>query len=65
MSYFLEELTLLLTIICWLRQRLSVRKRAEQKFYMEKFNLRSLNYMEVKKQYQSKYQVICILEELG
>jgi hypothetical protein len=34
------------------RQRLSVSKQATQKFYIERFNLRKLNDVEVKEQYQ-------------
>jgi hypothetical protein len=39
-------------VVTKVRQRLSVSKREAQKFYMERFNLRKPNYMEVKKQYQ-------------
>jgi hypothetical protein len=34
------------------RERLAVRKQATQKFYGEKFNLRKLNDLEVRKQYK-------------
>jgi hypothetical protein len=34
------------------RERLTVRKQASQKFDMERFNLRKLNGLEVRKQYQ-------------
>jgi hypothetical protein len=37
-----------------LRQRLSVTKRVAQKFYVQRFDLRNLNYAEDKEQYQVK-----------
>jgi hypothetical protein len=41
-------------VVVKVRQRLSVSKRAAQKFYMERFNLKNLNYLEIKEQYQIK-----------
>ena len=37
-----------------MRERLAVSKRATQKFDMERFNLRKLTDLEVRKQYQIK-----------
>jgi hypothetical protein len=37
-----------------LRERLSVSKRVAQKFNMQRFHLRKLNYAEVKERYQIK-----------
>jgi len=39
-------------VVAKVRERLAVNKQAAQKFYGERFNLRNLNELEVKKQYQ-------------
>jgi len=39
-------------VVAKVRERLAVRKQAAQKFDGERFNLRTLNEREVKKQYQ-------------
>jgi hypothetical protein len=39
-------------VVAKVRQRLSVSKRAAQKFDIERFNLKKLNDVEVKEQYQ-------------
>jgi len=39
---------------CKLRERLAVNKEAAQKFDVERFNLRKLTELEVRKQYQTK-----------
>ena len=39
-------------MVAKLRERLAVRKQAAQKFVEERFNLRKLNELEVRKQYQ-------------
>jgi hypothetical protein len=36
------------------RERLAVRKQEAQRFYGERFNLRKLNDLEVKEQYQTE-----------
>ena len=36
------------------RERLAVNKQASQNFYVKRFNLRKLNELEVRKQYQIK-----------
>jgi hypothetical protein len=48
------ELTVILIIIWWLQgtARLAVSKQTAQKFDVERFNLRKLSEMEVRKQYQ-------------
>jgi hypothetical protein len=56
MSDVLEEQTVILTIICLLvakfGQTLSVNKRTVQNLYMERFNRKKLNDVEVKLEYQ-------------
>ena len=39
-------------VVAKVRQRLAVSKQAAQKFHVERFNLRKLNELEVRKQYQ-------------
>jgi hypothetical protein len=39
-------------VVAKVRERLAVRRQAAQKFDWERFNLRKLNELEVKKQYQ-------------
>jgi hypothetical protein len=50
-----EELTVIL-ITAWrlqkVRERLAASKQATQKFHVERFNLRKLSELEVRKQYQ-------------
>ena len=41
------------------RERLAVRKGAEQKFVVEGFNLRKLKELEVRKMYQIKRRGVC------
>ena len=41
-------------MIAQVRERLTVSKQAANKFEVERFNLRKLNELEVKKQYQIK-----------
>jgi hypothetical protein len=41
-------------VIAKVGEALSVSKRAAQKFHMERFNLKKLNDVEVKEQYQSR-----------
>jgi hypothetical protein len=41
-------------VVAEVRERLAVNKQAAQKFEGERFNLRKLNELEVRKQYQSK-----------
>ena len=41
-------------VVAKVRERLAVSKRATQKFDMERFNLRKLTDLEVRKQYQIK-----------
>jgi len=50
------ELTVILITIWWLEslERLAVIKQAIQKFDWERFNLRKLNELEVRKQYQNE-----------
>jgi hypothetical protein len=45
------------------RGRLSVSKQAAQKFYVERFNLKKLNDLEVKEQYQVK--IFAALQRCG
>ena len=47
------KLTVILITLRWL-QRLAVCKQAAQKFDVERFNLRKLSELEVRKQYQIK-----------
>ena len=50
------QLTVILITIWWLqklgKERLAVSKQAAQKFYVERFNLRKPNELEVRKPYQ-------------
>jgi len=41
-------------VVAEVRERLAVSKQAAQKFDGERFNLRNLNELEVRKQYQSE-----------
>jgi hypothetical protein len=41
-------------VIAKVMARLSISKQASQKFHMERFNPKNLNYVEVKEQYQIK-----------
>jgi hypothetical protein len=41
-------------VVAKVRERLAVSKQAAQKFYAERFNLRKLNQLEVRIQYQIK-----------
>jgi len=41
-------------VVIKVRDRLAVSKQAAQKFYVERFNLRKLNGLEVRKQYWNK-----------
>jgi len=41
-------------LVAEVRERMAVSKQAEQKFVLEKFNLRKLNGLEVRKQCQIK-----------
>jgi hypothetical protein len=41
-------------VVAKLRERLSIRKRATQKFDMQRFDLKKINDAEVKEQYQVK-----------
>jgi hypothetical protein len=41
-------------VVAKVRERLAVNKQAAQKFYAERFNLRNLSELEVRKQYQLK-----------
>jgi hypothetical protein len=41
-------------VVAKLRDRLSVSKRAAQKFYMQRFDLKKLDDAEVKEQYQGR-----------
>jgi hypothetical protein len=43
---------LIVTLIAKLRERLAIRKQEAQKFDGKRFNLRKLNDLEVRKQYQ-------------
>jgi hypothetical protein len=43
-------------VVAKVRERLAVRKQAAQKFDGEIFNLRKLNDLEVRKQYQIVYK---------
>jgi hypothetical protein len=57
MSNLLEELTTILTttlVVAKLRERISVRKRARQKFHLEIFDLRKLNDVEVTEKHQAE-----------
>jgi len=50
-----QELTVILINICWLqkfRERLAVNKQAAKTLDAERFNLRKLSDLEVKKEYQ-------------
>jgi hypothetical protein len=51
-----EELTVILITIWWLQNlgRLAINKQSAQKFNVERYNLRKLNELEVRKQYQIK-----------
>jgi hypothetical protein len=48
------ELTVILITIWWLQElgRLAIHKQPAQKFDVERYNLRKLNELEVRKQYQ-------------
>jgi len=39
-------------VVAEVKERLAVSKQAAQKFHVERFNLRKLNELEVRKQYQ-------------
>jgi hypothetical protein len=52
--YFSENLTVILPGGCKIRQRLAVSEKAAQNFKVDRFNLRKLRELEVKKQYQIK-----------
>ena len=41
-------------VVPQVRERLAVNKQASQNFYVKRFNLRKLNELEVRKQYQIK-----------
>ena len=41
-------------VVANIKERLAVNKAAAQKFYVERFNLRKLSELEVRKQYQIK-----------
>ena len=43
---------ILITVVAKVRERLAVSKGAAQKFVVERFNLKKLNELEVRKQYQ-------------
>jgi len=59
------KLTVILITLRWL-QRLAVCKQAAQKFDVERFNLRKLRELEVRKQYQIKIPNRCAaLENLN
>jgi hypothetical protein len=59
-SYLLEELTLILTTVLLQKlDRLSVSRRAAQNYDTEKCNVKNLNDVEVKGQYQVKISNKC------
>ena len=41
-------------MIAKVRERLTVSKKAARKFYVERFNIRKLNALEFRKEYQTK-----------
>jgi len=41
-------------VVAKVRERLAVSKQATQKFDVERFNLRNISELEVRKQYQTK-----------
>jgi len=49
-----SQRTVILLTVWWLhvRERLAVSKQAAQKFHGERFNLRKVNDLEIRKQYQ-------------
>jgi len=69
MYYLLGDLNVMLITNWWLkkvRERLAVSKQAAQKFDWERFNLRKLNELEVRKQYQIEFtNGLAALESLG
>jgi len=52
-------------VVAKVRERLAVSKQAEEKFDVEKFNLRKLSVLQVRKQYQIKIsKQVCSFGEL-